>query len=150
MRTVQDTDGTAYLLLKRSSDSSRVRDPETGEERYVPNSDLEVIDDASPLSTAAGAVDEPVRRTIRAVHDDETLGLLIELVDRGPLAAITVLDTYDLCESDLHGRLTELQVAGLVDSTEVDGRRGYAATDLARTAIASLRSPGVDAHPEGD
>src|SRR6056297_3597334 len=104
MRTVRGTDGTAYLLLKRSSESSRVRDPETGEERYVPNADLEVIDEASPLSTAAGAIDEPVRQLIRAVHDDETLGLLVELVDRGPLAAITVLDAYDLCESDLHGR----------------------------------------------
>jgi hypothetical protein len=147
MRTVRGTDGTAYLLLKRSSESSRVRDPETGEERYVPNADLEVIDEASPLSTAAGAIDEPVRQLIRAVHDDETLGLLVELVDRGPLAAITVLDAYDLCESDLHGRLTELQVAGLVETTEVDGRRGYAATDLARVAIAALRASDADGHP---
>jgi len=147
MRTVRGTDGTAYLLLKRSSESSRVRDPETGEERYVPNADLEVIDEASPLSTAAGAIDEPVRQLIRAVHDDETLGLLVELVDRGPLAAITVLDAYDLCESDLHGRLTELQVAGLVETTEVDGRRGYAATDLARVAIAALRDSDADGHP---
>ena len=146
MRTVRDADGTAYLLLKRSSESSRIRDPETGEERYVPNAELELVDEASPLSTAAGAVDEPVRRLIRAVHDDETLGLLVELVDRGPLAAVTVLDAYDLCESDLHGRLTELQVAGLVDATEVDGRRGYAATDLARGAIVSLRARDADVH----
>jgi hypothetical protein len=146
MRTVRDADGTAYLLLKRSSESSRIRDPKTGEERYVPNAELELVDEASPLSTAAGAVDEPVRRLIRAVHDDETLGLLVELVDRGPLAAVTVLDAYDLCESDLHGRLTELQVAGLVDATEVDGRRGYAATDLARGAIASLRARDADVH----
>mgnify|MGYP002761234534 FL=1 len=146
MRTVRDADGTAYLLLKRSSESSRIRDPKTGEERYVPNAELELVDEASPLSTAAGAVDEPVRRLIRAVHDDETLGLLVELVDRGPLAAVTVLDAYDLCESDLHGRLTELQVAGLVDATEVDGRRGYAATDLARGAIVSLRARDADVH----
>ncbi len=146
MRTVRDADGTACLLLKRSSESSRIRDPKTGEERYVPNAELELVDEASPLSTAAGAVDEPVRRLIRAVHDDETLGLLVELVDRGPLAAVTVLDAYDLCESDLHGRLTELQVAGLVDATEVDGRRGYAATDLARGAIASLRARDADVH----
>ena len=146
MRTVRDADGTAYLLLKRSSESSRIRDPKTGEERYVPNAELELVDEASPLSTAAGAVDESVRRLIRAVHDDETLGLLVELVDRGPLAAVTVLDAYDLCESDLHGRLTELQVAGLVDATEVDGRRGYAATDLARGAIVSLRARDADVH----
>lgn len=146
MRTVRDADGTAYLLLKRSSESSRIRDPKTGEERYVPNAELELVDEASPLSTAAGAVDEPVRRLIRAVHDDETLGLLVELVDRGPLAAVTVLDAYDLRESDLHGRLTELQVAGLVDATEVDGRRGYAATDLARGAIVSLRARDADVH----
>lgn len=150
MRTVRDTDGTAYLLVKQSSDSSRVRDPETGTERYVPNTDLEVVDDESPLSTAASAVDEPVRRTIRAVHDDETLGLLVELVDRGPLAAVTVLDAYDLCESDLHGRLTELQVAGLVDSTEIDGRRGYAATALAKRAIATLRPRDTGTHSEAD
>ena len=146
MRTVRDADGTAYLLLKRSSESSRVRDPETGEERYVPNAELEIIDDVSPLATAAGAVAEPLRRLIRAVHDDETLGLLIELVDRGPLAAVTVLDAYDLCESDLHGRLTELQVAGLVDATEVDGRQGYTATDRSEAAIAALRSHDAATH----
>jgi len=34
MRSVRDESGTHYLLLKRSGDSSRVRDPETGEEQY--------------------------------------------------------------------------------------------------------------------
>ena len=35
MQTVRDADGETYLLVKRSGDSSRVRDPGTGEERYV-------------------------------------------------------------------------------------------------------------------
>ena len=36
MRTV-DHDGDRYLLVKRSDESSLVRDPETGEERHLPN-----------------------------------------------------------------------------------------------------------------
>ncbi|MFY4816290.1 DUF7346 family protein, partial [Haloarcula sp. AONF1] len=34
MQTVRDGDGETYLLVKRSAESSRVRDPATGAERY--------------------------------------------------------------------------------------------------------------------
>jgi len=119
MQTVRDETGRTYLLVKRAAESSRVRDPETGEERYLENETLSVIEGDSPLSTAAQGVPAPVRRAIRAVHDDETLGLLIELVDRGPLAAVELLDAYDMCESDIHGRLAEFRAAGLADTVEV-------------------------------
>lgn len=140
MRTVRDETGKRYVLLKRSDGASRVRDPETGRERYVENDRLEPVEGTSPLETAADGVPEPVRRITTAVHDDRSLGLLIDLVDRGPLAVRTLLDADDFCESDLHGLLAEFRVAGLVTETTVAGERGYDATDLAREGVEALRS----------
>jgi len=139
MRTVRDEAGREYLLVKRAADSSLVRDPATGDERYVRTDRLEVIDREPPLSTAATAVPEPVRTLCRATHDDRSLGLVVEVVDRGPLAVAELLDAYELCESDLHGLLGELCAAGLLDETRTGGRRGYAATPTAREAVERLR-----------
>jgi hypothetical protein len=144
MRTVRDGEGDRYLLVKRSAESSLVRDPATGAERYLPTADLTVEDAASPLSTAADAVPEAVRRVLTATPDDRALGLLVELADRGPLAARTLLDAYDLCESDLHGLLAEFRAAGLVAEARVAGERGYDATDRTRKAVAGLRESPVD------
>lgn len=144
MQTVRDADGETYLLVTRSGESSRVRDPETGAERSVPTETLEAVDDASPLATAATAVSAPVRRVLRAAHDDRSLGLLVALVDDGPLPVTALLDDPDLCESDLHGRLTEFRVAGLIEEVDVGGRRGYAATAAATDAVRSLRAAGTD------
>ncbi|MFW6318252.1 MAG: DUF7346 family protein [Halorubrum sp.] len=145
MQTVRDADGETYLLVKRSAQSSRVRDPATGAERYVDNDELAVVDGESPLATAAAGIPAPVRRTVRAVHDDRSLGLLVLVVDEGPLSAVELLDTAGMCESDLHGTITELRAAGLIDEAEVGGRRGYAATDSASNAIELLRGgPAAD------
>ena len=137
MRTAEH-DGDRYLLVKSSGDSSLVRDPETGEERYVPNEELTVTGE-SPLVVAAGAVPEPQRRLLTAVHSESVLGLLVELDERGPLSVREILDRYDLCESDLHGRVTELRAAGLVEAADVGGERGYAVTDVATAALDALR-----------
>jgi hypothetical protein len=139
MRTVRDADGGHYLLVKQSGDSSLVRDPETGGEHYVANGELTIVDDESPLSTAAAGIDAGVRRLLTATYDDQSLGLVIELVDRGPLSTVALLDSYDLCESDLHGLLAEFRAAGLVEEADNDGRRGYAATTLATQAVEKLR-----------
>ncbi|OYR42011.1 hypothetical protein DJ82_03830 [Halorubrum sp. Ib24] len=139
MQTVRDADGDTYLLVKRSAESSRVRDPATGAERYVDNDELSVVDGESPLATAASGVPSSVRKTMRAVHDDRSLGLLAVVVDEGPLPVIELLDATELCESDLHGTVTELRAAGLIAEVDVDGRRGYAATDDASEAIELLR-----------
>ena len=138
MQSVRDEDGTRYILLKRSAESSRVRDPETGEERYVPNDRL-TSGDESPLAVAASGVPEEVRRAVLACRDDRALGLLVEFVDRGPLAVRTLLDGYDLCESDLHGLVAEFRAAGLLDETTVAGERGYQPTDAARDAVDLFR-----------
>lgn len=140
MQTVSDTDGTRYLLVKRSDDASLVRDPETGAQRYIDNDDLEAVDGESPLVTAASAIDAPVRRLLTATHNDRSLGLIIELVDRGPCSTLDLLDSYDLCESDLHGLLAEFQAAGLIEEATSHGRRGYDATELAATAVTRLRT----------
>jgi hypothetical protein len=138
MRTVRDDDGDRYLLLKESDESSLVRDPESGAERYVANDDLDFLDE-SPLSTAAAGIDPAVRKLLTATYDDQSLGLLVELVDRGPLSTVALLDSYDLCESDLHGLLGEFRAAGLVKEAESAGQRGYDATDLAERAVGKLR-----------
>jgi hypothetical protein len=139
MQTVRDAAGDRYLLVKRSAESSRIRDPDTGEEEYRPNDTLTFEEEAS-LSVGAAAVPEPIRRVVAAAHDDRSLGLLIDLVDRGPLPVVELLSTTDLCESDLHGLVMEFRAAGLVVETSVHGERGYDATEAAREAVASLRT----------
>lgn len=135
MRTVRDESGTRYVLVKQSSESSLVRDPETGAEKHVANERLEPVDGESPLSTAAHAVPASVRTVLTAAHDDQALGLLIELNRRGPLSVHDLLDSYDLCESDLHGLLAEFRAAGLVDEATVLGQPGYGTTASASDAV---------------
>ena len=139
MQTVRDAAGDRYLLVKRSAESSRIRDPETGEEEYRQNHTLRFEGDA-PLSVQAAAVPSSLRRVVTAVHDERSLGLLIDLADRGPVAVVDLLATTDLCESDLNGLLGELRAAGLVTESTIHGERGYDATETAREAVASLRS----------
>ncbi|PSP76969.1 hypothetical protein BRC81_11550 [Halobacteriales archaeon QS_1_68_20] len=139
MRTVCDETGRQYLLLKESGESSLVRDPASGERRYVANDELSPATGESPLATAARAVPDPVRRLVTAVRDERTLGLLVELNERGPLAVRGVVGGYDLCESDVHGALAEFQAAGLVDETEVAGERGYELTGDGEAAVELLQ-----------
>ncbi|MEZ3143686.1 hypothetical protein [Halobaculum sp. MBLA0143] len=138
MQTVTDEDGERLLVVKRAAEATLVRDPETGEESYREPETLTPTDDA-PLSTAADAVDPAVRRAVLACPDDRALGLLVELVDRGPTAAETLTTAYDLCESDLLGLLGEFRAAGLVREATVAGRPGYEPTDDGEHAVSRLR-----------
>jgi hypothetical protein len=138
VQVLEDGDGTRYVLLKRSGQSSLVRDVETGESCYLPNDELSVLEGASPLETAASVVPEPARRVLRATHTDRALGLLLELDTRGPTPVRALLD-YGMCESDLHGTLAEFRAAGLVEEATVVGERGYAVTETARAGLAVLR-----------
>lgn len=139
MRTVRDSEGNRYLLVKESPDSSRVRDPTTGEERHLANENLEPAEGESPLATAARALPDSSRRLVTAVHDQRALGLLVEIDERGPLDVHVLLDAYDYCESDLHGLLGEFRAAGLVAEADVGGRRGYRITDDGHAALERLR-----------
>jgi hypothetical protein len=143
MRTVEDADGRRALLVKRSGDAWLVRDPRTGRESYRPAADLSVVDDADALSTAAAGVPAPVRRVLTAVRTDRQLGLLLDLVDRGPVPARTLVAATGYCESDLVGIVGEFRAAGLVATTDVAGDPAYDATDIAREAATLLR-PGGD------
>jgi hypothetical protein len=138
MRTVRDEHGDRYLLLKQSGESARVRDPETGEERHLPNDSLVVVDGESPLETASRVVPGAVRTVVNAAHDQRALGLLLEVEERGPVDIRVLLDAYDLCESDLHGLLAEFRAAGLVRELEVAGGRGYETTDEASEGLELL------------
>ena len=126
MRTVEYR-GDPYLLLKRSGESSLVRDPETGDERYLPNDELTATGD-SPLTVAARTVPTPQRRLLTAVHSEQILGLLVELADRGPLSV-----------RELLRRVGELRAAGLVREADVAGERGYETTEMADEALSALR-----------
>jgi len=138
MRTVRDESGETYLLVTESSDACKVRDPETGEERFRDRETLELVDGESPLAATARAVPEPVRRVLTAAPDERALGLLVELHERGPHSVRYLLDATDLCESDLLGVLTEFRAAGLVAEATVAGERGYATTEAADDGLAAL------------
>lgn len=140
MRTVRDESGRRYLLLKESSDSSLVRDPETGEQRHVANDRLEPVDGESPLETASHAVPEAVRAVASAVRDDRSLGLLLEIDARSPVDVRTLMGAVDMCESDVHGNLTEFRAAGLVRETDAAGIRGYETTERASEGLAVMRA----------
>jgi len=137
-QTVMDAEGTRYILEKRSAESSRVRNPDTGEQLHLPNDELEPLDGESPLVTAARAVPEEVRTLLTATHSERALGLVIELQQDGPLPVRALIEQYDLCESDLHGILGELQAAGIISETTVFGERGYELTSEGVTAITQL------------
>lgn len=132
---VRDGDGNRYLLLKRSGESSLVRDAETGERRHLPNEDLEFDEGTTATEVVLAGVPESVRKLLTAVHDERSLALLMELDTEGPLAVRTLVSAYDFCESDLHGLLGELRAAGLVDETTVAGERGYETTAAASDAV---------------
>jgi len=127
MRTVRDDAGRRYLLLKESAESSLVRNPGTGEERYVPNERLTATG-RPPLATAAEHLSGDARARLDPAVGEQGLGLLAELDRRGPLPVRTLLSEYDLCESDLHGLLGELRAAGAIEEASVAGERGYALT----------------------
>lgn len=139
MRIVRDEAGRHYLRRKRSSDASLVQDLETGETRYVENRRLEPVEGADPTATAAGSLTAGARRSLRPVADDRTLGLLVLVARNGPIPVRDLLDMVDLCESDLHGSVSELRAAGLLSETEVAGVRGYEVTDRAKTALSPDR-----------
>jgi hypothetical protein len=138
VQTVEDDEGRRLVVVKRSAESWLVRDPGTGAERYVDPGSLVAVD-ASPLATAARALDDDARRLVLAARDDRALGLLCHLDAAGPVPVVALLDDTDLCESDLHGLLAEFRAAGLVEETRVDGRRGYGLTDAGRAALDRLR-----------
>jgi hypothetical protein len=138
VQPVTDADGDRLLLVERRGETSLVRDPETGMEDSRPTATLTPVEE-SPLSVAAEGVTPPVRRTVLACRDDRALGLLVELVDRGPTAAETLTDGYDLCESDLNGVLSEFRAAGLVTRTTVAGLPGYEPTAEAEAVLDRFR-----------
>jgi hypothetical protein len=139
MQPVRDETGTQYLLLERGADVSLVCDPATGAREELPTGQLEPLDEP-PLETLASGLSTPLLTLITAVHDEQSLGVLVALADRGGLAVRTLLAETTLCESDLHGLLAELVAAGLLAETTVAGEHGYEATETAREAIAQLRA----------
>jgi len=139
MDVVTDRSGQRFVVEKRSSDAWLVRSIDGGETTYRDPGELTVLENVAPLEGVAGSVPGPVRRLLTAVHDERVLGLVLTTVDRDGVAVRTLLAETTLCESDLHGALGELVAAGLLEETTVAGERGYAPTELARSAAASLR-----------
>ncbi|ELY43394.1 DUF7346 family protein [Natronorubrum sulfidifaciens] len=146
MKTVHDDTGKRYLLLKRSEHASLVRNPQNGNECYIQNDRLEDDTDESALEIAARTISDPVRTLLTNVHDEATLGLLVELENRGPLGIRTLLGEYDFCERDLHGRLTVLSAADLLEEVEVAGERGYRLTESGAIALEQLSTDAEQVH----
>jgi transcriptional regulator of met regulon len=140
MRTVEDESGRRYVILKKAEEASLVRDIERGTERYLQNEQLSVAEDVSPLEHIATAVPAHTRKVLTAVPNTRALGLLLDLANRGPLSVRTMLNSYEYCESDLHGLLAEFTAAGLVEKVDVRGERGYAITEEVRPVVESLQS----------
>lgn len=138
-RVVRDGEGHRYILEKESGESSRVRDPATGERLHLPNNDIEPVEGVSPLAVAAETLSTEGVTLVTAVPDERALGLLVELDRRGPTAVRTLLDVTDLCESDLHGLLAVLQATGLLAEVTVAGERGYETTETTSAALDRLR-----------
>lgn len=144
MRTVEDEAGRRYVLLKHADEMSLVRHIESGTEQYLANDQLSVIEDTPPLAHVATAVPAPTRKLLTAVPNSRALGLLLDLTNRGPLAVRTMITAYDYCESDLHGLLAEFTAAGLVETVDVGGERGYAISGEVRSVLESLQSDQAD------
>lgn len=140
MDTVRTDDGTRYLLLKRSSDSSLVRDLTTGDERYIENERLERISDNAPLETVAHTVPAAVRRVLSAVPNERALGLLLIIDRQGPIAVSEIVELSDLCESDINGLLSAFRAAELIEREPIPivDVPGCATTELASEGLAVL------------
>lgn len=149
MRVVRHADGRRYPVLERHESSLVVRDPTTGKRRTLSTDEVERVD-ADALRVAAERVRTGDGSDLAPARDERALGLLVELVDRGPLPVRDVLGAYDVCESDLHGIAAEYRSAGLIRESEVDGERGYAATEDGVAAVALVRDCDDDAPEVGD
>jgi hypothetical protein len=135
MQTVEDEEGRRYLLERRSEDTSRVLDLETGQRRYLPNDRLSAVSGESPLIEAAGQIPAPLRDLITSVPDELALGLLVFLARNGAQSVKQLLSRTTLCESDLHGRLAILQTTGFIKPSTPSGERGYTLTEYGYEAL---------------
>ena len=63
MKAVEHGD-ERYLLVKQSSESSRVRDPATGEEQYLPNEELTVLDEQAESAVVARCSEQRAERSL--------------------------------------------------------------------------------------
>lgn len=142
MQTVVGPDGTTYVLEKRSSESSRVRDPRTGETTTIPNDDLDFSETDDPLEAAATAVDADVRTVLRAAGNDRALGLLLTLHHQGPTGVRQLLDETTCCESDLLGLVTGLRAADLLEPADTTTGDGYALTESGTRGVEKLLTAG--------
>ncbi|MFP4626589.1 MAG: DUF7346 family protein [Natronomonas sp.] len=133
-------EGDRYLLLKRSTSSSLVYDPVSGDRRYLPNHELNISD----VSGHGGSGESFLNRIselgpLGSITNDATLEILFEIETNGPLPARVLLDRFDRCESDLHGIISELRAAELVTEIDLPGGRGYQTTTRASEALDRLR-----------
>jgi hypothetical protein len=137
-RVVASPDGRELQLLSKSSDASRVRDPETGETFHLANEEIDPLAGVPPLEASARVLPAATRTLLSGVHNERMLGLVVLLDSDGPLAARALLDRTELCESDLYGIVGELQAGGLLEEVTVAGERGYATTEVASRGLDGL------------
>lgn len=86
---VTGPDGRLSLVVGRDGDELRVRQPATGRERVVAAGDCTPVED-EPLTAVRRALDTDVALG----SDDRTVGLAVELVDRGATPIERLLSAY--------------------------------------------------------
>ena len=140
MRTVKDSHGTRYELVKRSGEASLVRNIESGAKSYIPNTELTPIVDEGGLTDLAETTIAPsARHLITGVHSMRALGLLVLINHRGSVGVRELLDRTTYCERDLFRVLHDLDAGGLLEETTVDGERGYRVSNTCTDALELVR-----------
>ncbi|MFW6435455.1 MAG: DUF7346 family protein [Halovenus sp.] len=120
MRVVSD--GESYFILQQVlAEDCRLRHFPSGSVTTRPCESITPVN-----SDDLGEIFEEVDTDV-AVSPAAT-SLLLELAVGGPASARELLDRFDVCESDLHGAVSELRAAGVLEPTTVYGERGYRAT----------------------
>lgn len=121
MRAVRDPCDRLVVLVERTGEAVRVRDPASGSERGLARTDVDPVEGAS--------------------RSPRELGLLLVLA-ASPRRIRELLDGWGFCESDINGVISELRAAGLVERRAVDGEPGYRLTTAGAAVVAD--HPGRD------
>ena len=139
MVIIEDRAGTSYVLLKRSTEASLVRNLETGSIQYLPTSAFARVttDDRTADSKVALATNFQHRIPNAAAHE-----LITMLYDTGPSSVRVLLNETTLCERDFFAVTRELVLGDVLEPTDIAGEQGYALTDEARSNITGTASAG--------
>jgi hypothetical protein len=133
VHVVAGAGGHLHLVIERADDRVRVRSVSSGEERWVHRETLKRPDGS--VLELAGRQTPFTSADLPGVHTEAGVGMVVLLARNGPTAVPALLGALELCESDLHGLLAELEAGGALSRTETAGRGAYRLTDAAAKTV---------------